>query len=79
VGACSNLYARIRDRPALVALTPGIIILVPGSVGFRSLTSFLNQETVAGIDFAFTMMIVAVALVGGILTANIVVPPKRIL
>lgn len=79
VGVCSNLYARIRDRPALVALTPGIIILVPGSVGFRSLTAFLNRETVEGIDFAFSMLIVAVSLVGGILTANVIVRPKQFL
>lgn len=79
VGIGSNLYARLRDRPALVPLTPGIIVLVPGSLGYRSLTAFLDHETMAGIDFAFSMLIVAVALVGGILTANVLVPPKRIL
>ncbi|MFK7767479.1 MAG: threonine/serine exporter ThrE family protein [Mariniblastus sp.] len=79
VGCGSNLYARIRNRPALVPLTPGILILVPGSLGYRSLTAFLDSDTMAGIDLAFKMMIVAVALVGGILIANVVVPPKRIL
>lgn len=79
VGLGSNLYARLCDRPALVPLTPGIIVLVPGSLGFRSLTAFLDHETIAGIDFAFSMLIVAVALVGGILLANVVLPPKRIL
>ncbi len=79
VGIGSNLYARLRDRPALVPLTPGIIVLVPGSLGYRSLTAFLDRETIAGVDFAFGMVIVAVALVGGILTANVVVPPRRIL
>ncbi|MEM8735600.1 MAG: threonine/serine exporter family protein [Planctomycetota bacterium] len=79
VGGGSNLYARLRDRPALVPLTPGIIVLVPGSLGYRSLTSFLEHQTLAGVDFAFGMVIVAAALVGGILVANVVVPPKRIL
>ena len=79
VGIGSNLYARIRDRPALVPFIPGIIVLVPGSLGYRSLTAFLENETIAGIDFAFRMMIVAVSLVGGVLTANVVMPPKRIL
>jgi uncharacterized membrane protein YjjP (DUF1212 family) len=79
VGAGSNLYARLRDRPALVPLTPGIIVLVPGSLGYRSLTAFLDRETLAAIDFAFAMVIVAAALVGGILTANVVIPPRRIL
>lgn len=79
VGVGSNVYARLRDRPALVPLTPGIIVLVPGSLGYRSLTAFLDRETIAGVDFAFNMVIVAAALVGGILTANVVMPPKRIL
>ncbi len=79
VGLGSNLYARLRDRPALVPLTPGIIVLVPGSLGYRSLTAFLDHETVAAVDLAFNMVIVAISLVGGILTANAILPPKRIL
>jgi uncharacterized membrane protein YjjP (DUF1212 family) len=79
VGCGSNLYARLRDRPALVTLTPGILALVPGSLGYRSLTAFLDNDTIAGIDFAFQMIIVAVSLVGGILTANALIPPRRIL
>lgn len=79
VGCGSNLYARLRDRPALVTLTPGILVLVPGSLGYRSLTAFLDNNTIAGIDLAFQMVIVAVALVGGILTANVLVPPRRVL
>jgi uncharacterized membrane protein YjjB (DUF3815 family) len=79
VGMGSNLYARLRDRPALVAFVPGVLILVPGSIGFRSLTAFLENETIAGLDFAFRMLIVGVSLVAGILTANAVLPPKRLL
>lgn len=79
VGFGSNLYARLRDRPAMVPLTPGIIVLVPGSLGYRSLTAFLDHETLVGLDFALNMVMVAVALVGGVITANVVLPPKRIL
>lgn len=79
VGCISNLYARIRDRPALVPLAPGMIILVPGSFGFRSLTAMLEQKTLEGVDFAFAMVLVAVSLVGGLLASSAVVPPNRIL
>jgi uncharacterized membrane protein YjjB (DUF3815 family) len=79
VGCGSNLYARLRNRPSLVPLTPGIIMLVPGSFGYRSLTALLDHQTVEGINFAFSMVILAISLVGGILTANAVIPPKRIL
>ncbi|MEM7476176.1 MAG: threonine/serine exporter family protein [Planctomycetota bacterium] len=75
----SNCYARLRNRPALVPLTPGILVLVPGSLGYRSMTAFIQNETLAGVDAASAMLIVAAALVGGILTANIFLPPKRIL
>lgn len=79
VGCGSNLYARLRDRPALIAVTPGIIVLVPGSIGYRSLTALLDRQTIQGIDLAFLMMMIGMSLVGGILTANALVPPKRIL
>jgi len=79
VGVGSNLYARRVNRPSLVPMTPGILLLVPGSLGFRSLTSFLDQEAVAGMSWAFQTGMVAVSLVGGLLAANIVLPPRRVL
>ena len=79
VGIIANLYARRADRPALVPLTPGILLLVPGSLGYRSLTSFLEREALAGMEWAFLTSMVAVALVGGTLAANILLPPRRVL
>ncbi len=79
VGCGSNLYARLRDRPAMVPLAPGMILLVPGSLGYRSLSALLNRETIAGVDFAFGMILVAMSLVGGLLASSAIVPPKRIL
>jgi len=79
VGCGSNLYARLRDRPAIVPLAPGMILLVPGSLGYRSLSAVLNRETIAGVDFAFGMILVAMSLVGGLLASSAIVPPKRIL
>jgi len=37
VGAASNLFARLMNRPSSIFQFPGIILLVPGSVGYRSL------------------------------------------
>ena len=79
VGSASNLFARLRDRPALVPLAPGMILLVPGSLGYRSLSALLNRQTVEGIEFAFGMIVVAISLVGGLLASSALVPPKRIL
>jgi uncharacterized membrane protein YjjP (DUF1212 family) len=79
VGSGSNLYARLHDRPAMVPLAPGIILLVPGSLGYRSLSALQDRQTVQGVDFAFGMLLVAMCLVGGLLASSAVVPPKRIL
>lgn len=79
VGCTSNLYARIRDLPALVTQTPGMLILVPGSVGYRSLSALLEKQTMEGIQFGFVTILIAASLVGGLLISNAIVPPKRIL
>lgn len=79
VGLCSNLYARVLDRPASVPLTPGILLLVPGSLGYLSLTSFLDRDALVGMEGAFQTGMVAISLVGGLLASAVVVPPRRIL
>jgi uncharacterized membrane protein YjjP (DUF1212 family) len=79
VGCISNLYARIRDRPSLIPSTPGMIILVPGSLGYRSLTTMLESDAVTGTEYAFNTILIAFSLAGGLLAASALVPPKRIL
>ncbi len=79
VGVIANLYARLANRPALIPLTPGILMLVPGSLGYRSLTSFLNREALEGMEWAFQTGLVGVSLVGGTLAAGLLLPPRRIL
>jgi uncharacterized membrane protein YjjP (DUF1212 family) len=79
VGAASNLYARVFNRPSAIPLVPAILLLVPGSVGFGSLARFMDRDVISGIDTAFNMILVAVALVTGLLVANLIVPPRRVL
>lgn len=77
VGLASNLYAYLLRRPASVTLVPGILLLVPGSIGFRSLSSLLDREVVTGVETAFTMLLIAAGLVAGLLLANVLVPERR--
>jgi|CXWL01.1.fsa_nt_gi uncharacterized membrane protein YjjP (DUF1212 family) len=79
VGAGSNVFARALDRPAAVTQVPGIVFLVPGSVGFQSLSSLLERDVVSGVGTAFQMTLVASALVTGLLVANVLVPPRKAL
>ncbi len=76
IGAVSNALARRRGHPPALTLLPGLILLVPGSVGLRSLTMFMDGALLPGIDAAFDMMLLAVALVAGLLTANVIVDPR---
>ncbi len=78
VGTVANLFARIRNRPSMVMLVPGILMLVPGTVGFRSLSALLDAQVESAVQTAFTMILTAVALVAGLLFADIVSPSRRI-
>jgi uncharacterized membrane protein YjjP (DUF1212 family) len=76
VGIASGLHSRWRDRPALVTSTIGILMLVPGSVGFRSITNIISKDPVAGLQTGITMMATAVAIVTGLLLARVIVPRR---
>jgi uncharacterized membrane protein YjjB (DUF3815 family) len=56
-----------------------MIILVPGALGYRALTALFESQTLTGLEFAFTTVIIAFSLAGGLLAASAVIPPRRIL
>lgn len=77
VGVAGNAFARFLARPSAVVSVPGIMLLVPGAVGYRSLMSLLEHETLLGIETAVTAAVVASALVTGLLVANVILTPRR--
>jgi uncharacterized membrane protein YjjP (DUF1212 family) len=77
LGVVANLYARWLDRPAQVVSVPAMLLLVPGSMGLRGMTSLLDKETLTGIETVFAMFIVAISIVAGLLVANAVFSPRR--
>jgi uncharacterized membrane protein YjjP (DUF1212 family) len=72
VSAGSNVLAVVKRRVAMVTQVPGLLILVPGSIGFRSVTSLLGQEVETGIATAFRVAIVGISLAAGLLAGNVV-------
>ncbi|HEX6104177.1 MAG TPA: threonine/serine exporter family protein [Gemmatimonadales bacterium] len=78
VGLASGAYERLLHRPHAVVLVPGILLLVPGSLGFQSLTSLMEREAVAGIETMFSMILTAMALVAGLLIAGVIAPEPRL-
>lgn len=79
LGIAANLYARFLDRPQQVVLVPAVILLVPGSMGFRGISSLLDRNTMTGIETTFATFVVAMAIVAGLLIANALVSPRRVL
>ena len=77
LAAFSNTFARFLKRPALTVLIPGLIPMVPGSIGYRSLTSMYHQDINGAMTATFSLVIVAVALVAGLTIGNMFVHPRR--
>ena len=72
IGLAAHAYERWLRRPALVPLVPGVLLLVPGSTGFRSLALLVDQQVVIGIDAAFLTLLTAASLVAGLLLAEMI-------
>lgn len=79
LGVAGNLFARAADRPAAIVVVPGLLLLVPGSLGARSLSALLGGDVVGGVGTAFAMALVGASLVSGLLLANAIVAPRRAL
>jgi uncharacterized membrane protein YjjP (DUF1212 family) len=72
VGLLGAGYRILTGRPSTIPIVPGIMLLVPGSVGFRSVNNFLDGDAIAGVQSAFSMLLVAVCLTSGLLLARLV-------
>jgi uncharacterized membrane protein YjjP (DUF1212 family) len=75
----ANGLARVTQRPAQLFQVPGMMLLVPGSFGFVSLGDFLRGKVIEGAAKGFDMALVGAALVIGVLVANVVLPPRKLL
>lgn len=77
LGAMANLYARFLGRPGAVVREPGIILLVPGSVGFRSVSYLFERDTTLGMDGLILLITLLISLVAGLLFGDLLVSPRR--
>jgi len=75
----ANGLARVTQRPAQLFQLPGMMLLVPGSFGFSSLEDFLRGDFLNGAAKGFEMLLIAGALVTGVLLANVLLPAKKLL
>lgn len=76
VGLAGNLFVTLTGRPGSIMHLPGLILLVPGSIGLRSLTTLLADDVISGIETAMMAGMIAVALTTGMILASVLLPPK---
>lgn len=79
MGALSNVYARTSNRPGALVREPGIILLVPGSLGFLSVSLIAGHDVFLGINSAVSVLAILVSLVAGLLFGDMIVAPRRAL
>jgi uncharacterized membrane protein YjjP (DUF1212 family) len=79
MGALSNFYALVTKRPGAIVRVPGIILLVPGSVGFLTISLIAQHDVFVGLNTAASLVALLVCLVAGLLFADLVFPPRRVL
>lgn len=79
MAALSNVYGRVAGRPGTLVRVPGIMLMVPGSVGFRGLASLMQRDYALGVDTGVAVLSALVALMAGLLFGSLLVPPRRYL
>lgn len=77
ISASSNLFAHVYARPGALIREPGIVLLVPGSVGFRTMSFMFERDLSVGMDAALSLVTLLVAIVAGLLFGDLLVPPRR--
>ncbi len=77
LSAGSNLYARLKHRPGALVREPGVLLLVPGSVGFRSVSDLLNNQIASGSHIAVLLVTLLISLVAGLLFGDLLIAPRR--
>jgi uncharacterized membrane protein YjjP (DUF1212 family) len=77
LSALANVYARYAGRPGAVVREPGILLLVPGSVGFRSVSYLLDRNASLGFDSTVLLVTILISLVAGLMFGELLVAPRR--
>lgn len=78
VGIYSNLFTRLAKAPAVIVAMHGLIVLVPGSKTYIGLNSLISgQDFVVSDGVGQQTFLILMALVAGLIFANVALPPKK--
>jgi uncharacterized membrane protein YjjP (DUF1212 family) len=77
LGLACALIERLGEHPAPSLMVPGLMMLVPGSVGFRGVQAWLSGDALVGLQGFFEMALGAAALAVGLWVAQQVALRQR--
>mmetsp|Transcript_2734 Transcript_2734/g.5404 ORF Transcript_2734/g.5404 Transcript_2734/m.5404 type:complete len:506 (+) Transcript_2734:365-1882(+) len=69
----AQAWARWKDRPRSILITPALVVLVSGSIGFRGLVSLAidGDPSAAGLQEFAQMFVVALLIIAGLLIGDL--------
>ncbi|QDP02358.1 threonine/serine exporter ThrE family protein [Thalassotalea sp. PS06] len=77
VGVYSNLFARFAKAPATIVMLQGLVVLVPGSKVYIGLNSLVTGNEIVKINqIGSETFLIFMALVAGLIFANVAVRPR---
>ena len=76
VGVGGRLVGYRKRRSPLVFIVPGVLLLVPGSTGFRSVLQLLDDQTMSGITAGFDTFVAAMSIAYGLLVSTLLLPRR---
>ena len=72
IGLVAHLNGRLRQKPVWLVTIPGVLVLVPGSVGYRSLLELVDHDVATSLETSLQMVLTAAAIVFGLLMTDAV-------
>ncbi|WP_298312263.1 threonine/serine exporter family protein [Propionivibrio sp.] len=74
VASAGHFYTYLTGQSDILMKIPGLIALVPGSMGFRGLHALMEQDSAVGIGLITDMVLTGAVLAVGLLLADNIVP-----
>ena len=77
IAILANLYGRVYKQTGALIRMPGVILLVPGTIGYHGATALFLDGGANVTDTTLLALRLLIALVGGLLFGNTLLPPRR--
>jgi len=77
VAVLANLYGRVFRQTGTLIRVPGVILLVPGTIGYHGATALLLDGGANLTEISTLALRLLISLVGGLLFGNTLLPPRK--